>query len=365
MKAVVLVGGEGTRLRPLTTVRPKQLLPVAGVPMLDRVLRSLVVHGVDGIVLSLGYRPDDFVAAYQGRQVDGVPVQCVVEDEPLDTGGAIRFAATAAGIDETFVAVNGDVLTDLDIARLVAFHRSRTGAEATIALIGVEDPSRFGVVVTDAEGRVTAFVEKPPLGQAPSNQINAGAYVMEPAVLTRIAPDERVSVERRTFPDLVAAGALYALAMDAYWLDTGTPQAYLQAHADLLTGVRGGPPAPGARRQAEGPWVLGDVTVAGTVGADTLLGAGAVVAEGAAVNGSFVGAGAVIDTGATVTRSVVLDGAHVGRGAVVDRSVLGPGSEVGDGARVLEVSVIADGALVPAGAELRGARVPEPEVAVP
>ncbi len=359
MKAVVLVGGEGTRLRPLTNTRPKQLLPVAGVTMLDRVLASLVRAGIDGIVLSLGYRPDDFVAAYEGRHVDGVPVQCVVEAEPLDTGGAIRFAATAAGIDDTFVAVNGDVLTDLDVAGLVAFHRSRAGAEATISLIRVDDPSRFGVVVTDDEGRVTAFVEKPPAGQAPSNEVNAGAYVMEPSVLARIAPDERVSVERRTFPDLVAAGTLYALATGAYWLDTGTPQAYLQAHADLLSGVRGGPPAPGARRVAEGLWVLGDAVVDGTAGEGTLLGPGVTVAAGATVRASYLAAGVTVAAGASVTGSVVLDGASVGAGAVVDCSVVGPGASVEEGARVEDVTVVADGSVVPAGAELHGARVPE------
>jgi mannose-1-phosphate guanylyltransferase len=359
VNAVVLVGGEGTRLRPLTTARPKQLLPVAGVPMLDRVLASLVAAGIDGIVLSLGYRPDDFVAAYAGRRIDGVPVQCVVEPDPLDTGGAIRFAAVTAGIDDTFVAVNGDVLTDLDVAALVAFHRSRRGAEATIALVGVDDPSRFGVVVTDGDGRVTAFVEKPPPGLAPSNQINAGAYVMEPSVLARIAPDVRVSVERSTFPDLVAAGTLFALAGDAYWLDTGTPEAYLQAHADLLGGVRGGPPAPSAHLVAEGLWTVGPVAVQGTAGAGTLLGTGATVAAGAVVRSSYIGCDATVDSGATVTASVVLDGAHVHAGAVVDRSVVGPGASVGEGARVEDVSVIADGSVVPAGAVLHAARVPE------
>ena len=186
MKAVVLVGGEGTRLRPLTLTTPKQMLPVVGVPMLERVLGHLARHGVDEAVLSLGYLPDAFLEAYPDGRAAGVSLAYAVEPEPLDTAGAIRFAATSAGVDDTFVVVNGDVLTDLDLTGLVAFHR-RAGAQGTIALHPVADPSAFGVVPTDADGRVTAFVEKPPRGEAPTNQINAGTYVLEPSVLKRIA----------------------------------------------------------------------------------------------------------------------------------------------------------------------------------
>ncbi len=161
MKAVVLVGGEGTRLRPLTLSSPKQMLPIVGVPMIERVLGHLAAHGVDEAVLSLGYLPDAFMEAYPDGRAVGVRLTYAVEPEPLDTAGAVRFAAKYAGIAETFVVVNGDVLTDLDLTSLVAFHRQR-GAEGTIALHPVSDPSAFGVVPTDEEGRVMAFVEKPP-----------------------------------------------------------------------------------------------------------------------------------------------------------------------------------------------------------
>ena len=177
--------------------------------------------------------------------VSGVRVTYAVEHSPLDTAGAIRFAAEHAGIDETFVAVNGDVLTDFDIGALVDLHRRR-GAAGTIALTPVDDPSAFGVVPTDEEGRVTAFIEKPPRDEAPTNLINAGIYVLEPTVLGSIAPDLRVSIERETFPALVEERSLYALGSDAYWLDTGTPDAYLRAHYDLVGGRRPGPPAPEA-----------------------------------------------------------------------------------------------------------------------
>lgn len=356
MKAVVLVGGEGTRLRPLTDSRPKQLLPVVEVPMLERVVGTLVAAGVDEVVLSLGYRPDDFLAVYGHGTLCGVPCTCVVEPELLDTAGAIRYAAAAAGIDETFVAVNGDVLTDIDVGELAAFHRSR-GAEATVALVGVDDPSRFGVVVTDDRGQVQAFVEKPAPGTAPSNQINAGAYVLEPSVLDRIEPGVRVSVERQTFPALAAEGTLFARSFDAYWLDTGTPEAYLRAHDDLLRGRRGLPPAPGARELADGLWAIGQVRVDGRAGGHSLLGEGAVVAAGASVVGSCVGAGATVGPGASVTGSVLLAGASVGAGAEVTRSVIGAGAVVGEGAIVEDVTVVGDGGVVPDGATVQAGRV--------
>lgn len=359
MKAVVLVGGEGTRLRPLTDSRPKQLLPVVEVPMLERVVTSLAAGGVDEVVLSLGYRPDDFLAVYGSGQVAGIPCTCVVESELLDTAGAIRFAAVSAGVDDTFVAVNGDVLSDIDVGQLLELHR-RQGAAATIATVGVADPSRFGVVVTDDMGRVSAFVEKPAPGTAPTNQINAGAYVMEPSVLARIEPGVRVSVERQTFPSLVADGLLFARSFDTYWLDTGTPEAYLQAHEDLLQGRRGLPPAPGARQLSDGLWALGEVVVEGEAGGGTLLGAGARVMGGATVRASCVGADVTVGEGAQVTGSILLAGAHVGAGAVVDRSVVGAGATIGARARVVDVTVVGDGAAVPDGATESGGRVRVP-----
>ncbi len=247
MRAVILVGGEGTRLRPLTYAVPKQMLPVVEVPLIERVVGHLVAHGVTDIVLSLGYRPDAFVAAYPDNRCAGATLTYVVEDTPLDTAGAIRFAATQAGVDGTFLVLNGDVLTDLDLTALLRFHRAH-GGEGTIALAPVEDPSAFGVVATDGDGRVEAFIEKPAPGTAPTNLINAGTYVLEPTVLRRIASEGRVNIERETFPAMVADGALYALESRGYWLDVGTPERYLQASTDLLAGGRPGRPVAEARR---------------------------------------------------------------------------------------------------------------------
>jgi len=222
MRAIVLVGGFGTRLRPLTSDVPKQMLPVVHVSMLERVVAGLARYGVDEAILSLGFRPDAFIDAYPDGTCAGVALRYAVEPEPLDTAGAIRFAALAAGIDDTFVVVNGDVLNDFDLRRLLALHRDR-GAEGTIHLTPVDDPSRYGVVPTDADGRVLGFIEKPPLDEAPTNWINAGTYVLEPSVIDRIPEGRKVSIERETFPAMVTDGTLFALQDSCYWIDAGTP----------------------------------------------------------------------------------------------------------------------------------------------
>ncbi len=327
MKAVVLVGGFGTRLRPLTSTTPKNLLPVGHVPMVERVVGHLAQHGVTEAVLSLGYKPDTFLEAYPDGTCAGVALHYAVEDEPLDTAGAIRFAAGEAGIAERFVVVNGDVLTDLDVTRLIRFHDA-SGAEATIALHTVEDPSRYGVVVTDVAGQVEAFIEKPPADEAPSKAINAGTYVFEPSVLGRIAVGRKVSVERETFPAIAADGRLYALEGNAYWLDAGTPETYLQANLDLL------PPD------------------ASSVHPEAFL------AGSAHVERSIVGSGASIGEDATLTEAVVLPDATIEAGARVHRSIVGPGATVGAGAELLDHTVVGAGVEVEAGSRLTGERFP-------
>jgi mannose-1-phosphate guanylyltransferase len=333
MRAVVLVGGFGTRLRPLTLDRPKQMLPILGRPMIEPVLRHLARHGIDDVVLSMGYRPDAFTAEYPDGVCAGVQLHFAVEPEPLDTAGAIRFAALDAGIDERFVVMNADVLTDIDVRNLIAFHDER-GAEGTIALHKVEDPSAFGVVPTDADGRVEAFVEKPPRDEAPTDLINAGIYVLEPSVLDRIAPDRRVSIEREVFPAMVGDGTLYATADDAYWLDAGTPALYIRAQLDLLDGLRGEP--------AEG------------------VDPAASVDPAAEVQRSVVGAGCTVAAGAVVRDSVLLPGSTVGEGAVVERTVLAFDAVVEHGTALTDC-VIGDGETVPAGTRLDAVRQPAPD----
>ncbi len=359
MRAVILVGGEGTRLRPLTLTVPKQMLPIVEQPMIERVVGQLAGYGIEEAVLSLGYRPDRFINAYPDGTIAGVRLVYAVEPEPLDTAGAIRFAATHGDIDETFLVLNGDVLTDADLGELIEFHRIR-GAEATIALTPVEDPSAFGVVPTDDDGRVQAFIEKPPRDEAPTNLINAGTYVLEPSVLDRIQPDIRVSVERQTFPSMVEDGTLFAKGSDAYWLDTGTPDAYLRAHRDLILGRRPGPPAPGAELDPSigpGVWRIGDVDVQSAAVARSLLGRGASVAAGAMVEESVIGAGCVVEEGAAVIGSVLLPGARVASTARVEGSVIGPEAIVGQRCVIHALSVIGAGAVTASGTVIDGERI--------
>ncbi len=338
MRAVVLVGGLGTRLRPLTLRTPKQMLPVAGRPMIEWVVEHLAGHGVDEVVLSLGYRPDAFRRAYPDATCAGVRLVYAVEDEPLDTAGAIRFAAGAVGIDERFLVVNGDILSDLDVSALLAFHadaHEQAGALATIGLVPVEDPSAYGVVTTDGEGKVQTFVEKPAPGDAASHDINAGCYVLEPEVLDRIPGTGRVNIERETFPALVGEGRLWALSQHGWWVDVGTPERYLQASLELLD--------KGAGQGEAG-----------------LVDHSAVVASSAVVTRSVLGPGCRIGRNARVRDSVVFSRAVVGNGATISGSIVGASAVVGDAASVSGLSVLGNEVEVDGGATLEAAVLPDP-----
>src|SRR5262245_38421727 len=317
MYAVVLVGGFGTRLRPLTNQVPKPMLPILHRPMIVRLVERLAAGGVTDVVLALGFKPEPFVSAFPDGRHGDVRVHYAVEPEPLDTAGAIAFAARAVGIDETFVVANGDIITDLDVGALVAAHR-RSAADATIHLTPVDDPSAFGVVEIDDGGVVLRFVEKPAPGETESNLINAGTYVLEPSVLELIEAGRKVSIERDTFPRLVDRGSLSAVSTDDYWIDAGRPALYLQANLDLVAGLRGS-----IDEQAVSPT--------------------AVVDPSARVSDTIVGDGAEIRKGATVQRSVVLPGAIIGEGAHVDDAIVA--GEIGDHAEVTD-SVIGEGYLV-------------------
>jgi mannose-1-phosphate guanylyltransferase len=321
MRAVVLVGGFGTRLRPLTLTTPKPMLPVGHVPIIERLVDNLSKGGVTEVTLALGFKSEPFVEAFPSGECNGVALLYAVEPEPRDTAGAIRFAADFSGIDDTFVVANGDVLTDLDIATLVDFHR-QCAAEATIHLIAVDDPSSFGVVATDRDGRVERFVEKPAPGTAPSNLINGGTYVLEPSVLQRIPAAQAVSIERVTFPEVAAAGRLFAMPTDDYWLDAGNPALYLQANLDLLDGTRSVLTCVVAIH--EGARVDASAVVTNSVVAD-----GAVVAANAKVTDSVLLPGAVVDARAVVANSVIMG--KIGEGANVAYSVLGLHGRVAPG----------------------------------
>jgi mannose-1-phosphate guanylyltransferase len=315
MKALVLAGGLGTRLRPLTHTRPKHLLPIANRLHIEHVLDRLTACGVDEVVMLTSYLAEAFTPAIENGLRRGIRMEIATEREALGTAGALKNAEQLLG-EDPFLVLNGDVLTDFELGSIVEYHRSR-GAEVTILLTPVEDPSGFGVVPTDASGRVTEFIEKPAPGEATTNLINAGVYVMEPTVLARIPAGEVYSAERQLFPEIAAAGTMYALPTDAYWMDIGTPEKYLQANLDALAGRfrTDAVPEPG----------LGIV----------LGRADGRVSDAASLSDACLGTGAVVEQGATIRTSVLLPDAVVGAGAVVERSILGERAVVAPGVRVV------------------------------
>jgi len=307
------------------------MLPVVHRPMIVRLVERLAAGGVSDVVLALGFKPDPFRDAFPDARHGDVRIHYAVEPEPLDTAGAIAFAARAAGVVETFVVANGDIITDLDVARLVEAHRAARSS-ATIHLIPVTDPSAFGVVETDDTGVVRRFVEKPAPGETESNLINAGTYVLEPSVLDLIEPGRKVSIERDTFPRLVAQGALAALATDDYWIDAGRPSSYRRANLDLVARRLGG---------GDEPAIAATAVVDPTARCvDSVVGPGAVVSSGASVTASVILPGAVIEDRATIVDSIVAG--HIGAGAAVSGCVIGAGYHVAEGATVTDQALPTD-----------------------
>ncbi|WP_329451756.1 NDP-sugar synthase [Streptomyces sp. NBC_01724] len=352
-EAILLVGGKGTRLRPLTVHTPKPMVPAAGVPFLTHQLARARVAGVEHIVLATSYLAEVFEPHFGDGSSLGLHIEYVTEREPLGTGGAIRNVASrlASGPDEPVLIFNGDILTGLDIRALVTSHAT-SGADVSLHLTRVEDPRAFGLVPTDDTGRVTAFLEKP---QTPeeivTDQINAGAYIFRRSVIDTIPADRPVSVERETFPGLLASGAhLQGMVDSTYWLDLGTPQAFVRGSADLVLGRAPSPAVPGRcgdRLVLPTASVAADAKLSG----GTVIGEGALIGAGARIDGSAVLAGAVIEPGAVITDSLVGAGARIG-----SRTVLA-GAVVGDGAQVGADNELRDGVRIWCGATLPDASV--------
>ena len=318
LEAVLLVGGQGTRLRPLTFTTPKPMLPVAGVPFLLHQILKLRDSGVGHIVLATSYRSEIFVERFGDGGALQVELSYVDENEPLGTGGAIRNAATAlrGGGDSPVIVLNGDVVSGHSLVAQVA-HHERAKADLTLHLVEVEDARAYGCVPTDEEGRVLEFLEKLP--HPVTRWINAGAYVFRRSVINAIPAGQVVSVERDTFPQLLRSGAIVnAWKESSYWIDVGTPATLLQCSADLVRGIARSSAVPGPSGEA-------------------LLLEGSKVAAGAEVRGgSVVGPDAVVGEGALVDGAIVMSGAIVGAGAAVRRSVLGRGAVVGENASLLD-----------------------------
>lgn len=343
VEAVVLVGGLGTRMRPLTLSVPKPMLPLAGVPVLAHLLGRIRAAGVHHVVLSTSYRAEVFERYFGDGSALGLELDYLVEEEPLGTGGGIRNVAPKLSAPDVLV-FNGDVLCGLDPAEVVRTHRS-VEADVTLHLVRVADPRAFGCVPITPDGRVVAFLEK--TDNPPTDLINAGCYVFRRQVIDSIPAGRAVSVEHETFPQLLASGAhLHAHVDASYWLDLGTPAAFVQGCADVVRGVLPSPMVPGPVGEA---LLLPDATVHPNARVD---------------GGSVVGAGATVQSGAVVSGSVLMDRVQVGPGAQVRRSALGPGARVGAEA-VLDGAVLGEGAVVGARCELRhGIRV-WPRVVLP
>lgn len=322
MDAIVLVGGQGTRLRPLTSTRHKSLVPVLNRPAIDYLFDWLERSGIERVVLALGQANEDLAATYPPGKRGAIQILPIIERERLESGGAIRHAVQTAGIEGRFVVLNGDVYVDFDFHAAIQAHVG-FGADLTLALHEEEDPSAFGVAVVDGEGLVTGFVEKPPRGEAPSRLVNAGVWIFEPGLVDEISPGA-VRVEETLFPSLVARRRrVLGHRFEGHWADLGTPQRYLDLNRELLGG-----------RNA--------------------ITAGALIAAGAVVGGSAVGAGCRVDEGARVIDSILWEGVEVGAGATVERCILADGVVVGAGARAEGVvagkgSRIGTGAVVPPG----------------
>ncbi|MCP9944013.1 NDP-sugar synthase [Streptomyces somaliensis] len=352
-EAILLVGGKGTRLRPVTVNTPKPMVPAAGVPFLTHQLARARAAGVEHVVLATSYLAEVFEPYFGDGSALGLHLEYVTEVEPLGTGGAIRNVARrlTSGPDEPVLIFNGDILTGLDIRALVDTHGA-SGADVSLHLTRVEDPRAFGLVPTDPTGRVTAFLEKP---QTPeeivTDQINAGAYVFRRSVIDTIPAGRPVSVERETFPGLLADGAhLQGMVDSTYWLDLGTPQAFVRGSADLVLGRAPSPAVPGRcgdRLVVDGATVAPDAKLTG----GTVVGAGAAVGGGARIDGSVVMAGAVVGPDAVVTDSLVGEGARIGARTVLH------GAVIGDGARVGADNELRDGVRVWCGARLPDASV--------
>lgn len=317
MKAILLAGGQGTRLRPLTLHTPKPVVPIFDVPFLHyQIERVKQVPEIDEVILSLNYQPDRIEEVLGDGSDVGIRIRYVVEPMPLGTGGAIKFAAS--GVTDTVVVFNGDVLTEIDLPAVIALHQERH-ARATIVLTPVENPAAYGLVTMDPDGNVRRFIEKPRPEDITTSNINAGIYVLEPGTFDRIPDGQPFSIERGYFPSLVERGETFVgFVYSGYWIDIGTPEKYVQVHRDIMDGRFGAGPF----RQVSSSRVL--------------TSPGAIVAPGGIVEGPcFLGRDVLVEAGARIgPYSVVGSGTRVAGGAVVEDTILWPGCHVDSQAQV-------------------------------
>ena len=344
MRAVVLVGGQGNRLRPITFDVPKAMVPLRNRPFIGYMIDFLRAGGLDGAVLSMGYLPDPIQGYFDEQSLDGFSIDYAVEDRPLGTAGGIKNAEEYLDRGPV-VVVNGDILSGMDLRVAIEKHKESSSL-ATIVLISVEDPTAYGLVEVDHDMLVHRFIEKPAADEASTNLVNAGIYVLEPEVLRLIPASQEVSIEREIFPQLQSEGHLRAYVSSSYWRDIGTPRSYLAASHDVLSGAVGVRDdfdylhVDSSTVKGKGVKVLPPVSVAegciledkATVGSRSSLGRGCKVGEGAVVEGSILFDGAEVESGAMVRGSIIGPHARIGQQAIVrGLSVLGAGCVLGEG----------------------------------
>ena len=361
MQAVILVGGEGTRLRPLTSTIPKPVVPLVDRPFLAYMLEWLRRHGVEDVVMSMGYMATAVQNVLGDGSAYGIRIRYVEEPDPRGTAGALKFAESL--LDERFFMLNGDTLTDLDLGAQLAEHE-RTGARATLGLVPVEDPSAYGLVRLEDDGAVREFVEKPSADQIDTNLISAGAYILERDVLDLIPPDRNVSIEREVWPELVGSGLFGFGHRAAYWMDIGTPERYLQGTFDI---IEGNVHTAVIDRMGDGFVALGpDVDQRGRIVPPAVVERGCAIAEGAHVGALVVlGDGVSVGPGASIERSVVLQGAQIGAGCVIRDSIVGAGTRIGDRTHITGGAVVGEGVTVGADNILTGGVRIFPHVEIP
>ena len=361
MQAVILVGGEGTRLRPLTSTVPKPVMPLVDRPFMAYMLEWLHRHGVEDVVMSMGYLATAVRNVLGDGSAYGLRIRYVEEPEPRGTAGALKYAESL--LDERFFMLNGDVLTDMDLTAQLAQHEA-TGARGTLALVPVDDPSSYGLVRLEGDNGVREFVEKPSSDQIDTNLISAGAYILERGIVDLIAPDANVSIEREIWPQLVGDG-LYGFAHEgAYWMDIGTPERYLQGTFDIIEGTV--QTAVTERLGQDFMAIADGVTPAGRVVPPAVIERGCSVGAGAQVGSLVVlGDGVSIGTDTRIERSVVMQGAEIGEGCVLRDCVVAAGAKIGDRTQVTGGAVLGEGVTVGADNLLtRGIRV-FPHVSIP
>jgi mannose-1-phosphate guanylyltransferase len=350
---VILVGGQGTRLRPLTSTVPKPVVQLVDRPFISFMLEWLRGHGIDDVVMSCGFLADGVRSVLGDGSNLGIRLRFVEEPEPRGTAGAVKLAEPM--LDERFLMLNGDVLTDIDLTAQIAQHES-SGARATLALVPVADPSAYGLVILDERRAVSEFVEKPTSDRGGANLISAGAYVLEREILDLVPSGRNVSIEREIWPLLVGDG-LYGFPSDRYWMDIGTPDRYLQGTFDIIEGnVRSA-----VRDRLGADWLAvdEDARVAGRAIPPAVIGPRSTVAEGSRVGSLVVlGADVSVGTGSVVERSVLLDGVRVGQGCELRDCIIAPGCTIGDNTTISGGAMLGEGVTVGSGNVItRGARI--------